>query len=85
MSLNILIDFILIKKKSVLQHTLVRPNDSRTEAQWIALEAFFQIENTVSKLEEDVGIRQITEISTVNWAIIICTFLIFAHTFGHET
>ena len=44
-----------------------------------------QIENTGSKLEETVGIIQITELSIVNWAIILCTFLIFAHTFGHGT
>ena len=45
----------------------------------------FQIKNTGSKLEENVGIIQIMEISIVNWAIIMCTFLIFAHTFGHGT
>ena len=45
----------------------------------------FQIENTVSKLEENIEIKQITELSIVNWVIIMCAFLIFAHTFGHGT
>ena len=43
----------------------------------------FQIENTGPKLEEDIGISQIMELSIVSWAIIMCTFLIFANTFGH--
>ena len=34
-----------------------------------------QIENTDSKLEEKTGISQITELSIVNWAIMMCTFL----------
>ena len=42
----------------------------------------FQIENNGSKLEENTGISQITELSIVNWDIIMCTFLIFAHIFG---
>ena len=37
----------------------------------------FQIENTDSKLEENIGISQITELSIVNWAIIMCTFFDF--------
>ena len=45
----------------------------------------YQIENTGSRLEENVGISQIMELSIANRAIIICTFLIFAHTFGHGT
>ena len=45
----------------------------------------FQIDNTGSKLEEDIGISQITESSIVNWAIIMCTFLIFAHMFDRGT
>ena len=45
----------------------------------------FQIENTASKLEENIGISQIIELLIVNWAIIMCTFLIFAHTYGHGT
>ena len=61
----------------------MRSNQFRTEAQWIPRSRCFQIENTVSKLEEYTGISQITELSIVNWAIIICTFLTFAHTFGH--
>ena len=36
-----------------------------------------QTENTVSKLEEIVGISQITALSIVNWAINMCHFLIF--------
>ena len=43
----------------------------------------FQIENTGSKLEENAGISQITKSSIVNWAIIMCSSFIFAHTFGH--
>ena len=35
----------------------------------------FQVENTGSKLEENTGIRQITELSVINWAIIICKLL----------
>ena len=35
----------------------------------------FQIENTGSKLKENTGISQITELSIVNWTIVICTFL----------
>ena len=45
----------------------------------------FQIENTGSQLEGNTGIRQVMELSIVNWAIIMCTFLIFAHTFGNGT
>ena len=45
----------------------------------------FQIENTGSQLEENTGISQITELSIVNWAIMMCTSLIFAHTFGNGT
>ena len=45
----------------------------------------FHIENTGSKLEGSTGISQIAELSIVKWAIIMCTFLIFAHTFGHGT
>ena len=45
----------------------------------------FQIENTGSKLEENIGIRQIMELSIVNWTIMMCTSLIFTHTFGHGT
>ena len=45
----------------------------------------FQIENTGSKHEENIGINQIAELSIVNLAIIMCTFLIFSHTFGHGT
>ena len=44
-----------------------------------------QIEHTGSKLEENIGTNQMTELSIVNWAIIMCTFLIFAHTFGQGT
>ena len=59
----------------ILQHTLVRSNDCRTEIQWIAPRSrCFQMENTGSKLEENVGISQITELSIVNWAIVMCTF-----------
>ena len=39
----------------------------------------FQIENTGSKLEENTGISQITEISIVNWAIMMCTFYFCSH------
>ena len=45
----------------------------------------FQIQNTGSKLRENTGISQITELSIVNWAIIMCAFFIFARTFGHGT
>ena len=45
----------------------------------------FQIENTGLKLEENTGISQITELSIVNWAIIMCILLIFTYTFGHGT
>ena len=45
----------------------------------------FQVKNTGSKLEENIGISQVMELSKVNWAIIMCAFLIFAHTFGHGT
>ena len=45
----------------------------------------FQVKNTGSKLEENTGIRQITELSIVNWAIMMYTFFIFAHTFGQGT
>ena len=43
----------------------------------------FQIGNTGSKLEENIGISQITQLSIVNWAIIMCNVLIFAYTLGH--
>ena len=69
----------------ILQHTLVRSNECRTKAQCFAKESFFQIENTGSKLEENVRICQIMELSIGNWAIMMCTFLIFAHKFGHGT
>lgn len=40
----------------------------------------FQIENTGSKLEENIGISQITEVSIVNWAIITRNFsILLAH------
>ena len=45
----------------------------------------FQIENTGSKLDKNLGISQIRKLSIVNWAIMMCTFSIFAHTFGHGT
>ena len=45
----------------------------------------FQIENTGSKLEENTGISQIMELSVVNWAIMMCTFLIIARKLGHGT
>ena len=35
----------------------------------------FQIEKTGSKLEENLGISQRTELSIINWAILMCTFL----------
>ena len=41
----------------------------------------FQTENTGSKLEENVGISQITELSTINWAIIMCTSFDFCSQF----
>ena len=69
----------------ILQHTLVRSNECRTEAQWIAWSRCFQIENPGSKLEENMGISQITKLSIVIWDNIICTFFIFARTFGHRT
>ena len=34
----------------------------------------FQTENTGSKLKENTGINQITELSIVNWAIMMCNF-----------
>ena len=34
-----------------------------------------QVENTGSNLEENTGISQIKELSIVNWAIMMCTFL----------
>ena len=37
----------------------------------------FQIKNTGSKLEENIGISQTTELSIVNWAIVMCTFSFF--------
>ena len=43
----------------------------------------FQVENTDSKLGENVGTTQIMELLIVNWTIIMCTFWIFAHTFGY--
>ena len=36
-----------------------------------------QMENIVSKLEGNIGKSQRTKSSTVNWAIMMCTFLIF--------
>ena len=45
----------------------------------------FQIENTGSKIEENSGIRQITGLSVVNWAIIMYTFLTSTQIFGHGT
>jgi len=42
----------------------------------------FQGENIGSNLEENVGINKTTELSIVHWAIMMCTFLIFAHTFS---
>ena len=44
-----------------------------------------QIENTGSKPEETTRISQFKDLSIVNWAIIKCTFLVFAHTFSHGT
>ena len=67
----------------ILQHTFVRSNECHTEAQQIPRSRCFQIENTGSKREENIGISQITELSIVTWAIIICTSLISAHTCGH--
>ena len=37
----------------------------------------FQVENTSSKLGENVGITKIMELSIVNWTSIMCTFLDF--------
>ena len=37
----------------------------------------FQIENTGSKLEDNTGMSQITELSIVNWAILMCTLFDF--------
>ena len=34
----------------------------------------FQIENTSSKLEENTGLSQITELSIVNWTIMMGIF-----------
>ena len=45
----------------------------------------FQVENTSLKLDEYVGISQIMESSIITWAIIMCTFRIFAHMFGYGT
>ena len=45
----------------------------------------FHIENTGSKLEGSTGISQIAELSIVNWAIMMFTFLTLAHTFGQGT
>ena len=58
----------------ILQHTLVQSNECRTEAQWIALESLFSIDNAGSKLEENTGISQITALSIVNWVIMMCYF-----------
>ena len=44
----------------------------------------FQIENTGSKLDENTGIIQITELSIVSWAIIMCTFLFLLIRFATE-
>ena len=80
---------IMYETNTILQiphHTLVRSNECRTEAQWIAPRSrCFQIANTGSKLEESTGISQRPELSIVNWAFMMCTSLIFAHTFGHGT
>ena len=45
----------------------------------------FQVENTGSKLEGNVGISRVMVLSIVDWTIIMCTFFIFAHAFGHRT
>ena len=66
----------------ILQHTLIQSNERRTEAQRLPRSRCFQAENTSSKLGENVGITKIMELSIVNWTIIMCTFWIFAHTFG---
>ena len=67
----------------ILQHTFNNQMNAVLKHRGLARGRCFQVENTSSKLGENVGLTQIMELSIVNWTIIMCTFWIFAHTFGY--
>ena len=69
----------------ILQHTLGDQMNALLKYSGFLRSRYFQIENICSNFEENIGVNQITKLSIVHWAIIIYTFLIFAHTFGHGT
>ena len=52
----------------ILQHNL---NPALLKHSGLPRNCCFQTKNTGSKLNENAGISQITELSTVNWAIIM--------------
>ena len=69
----------------MLQHTFNNQMNAVLKHRGLPRSRRFQVENTGSKLGENVGITQIMELLIVNWTIVMCTFWIFAHTFDYGT